>query len=301
MKAAQYYTKKTNWIDPYGKLWKERKYFYILNPKEPKEPKAIAAKFPMMIQPKVNGVRAFLYLDEEGNAKLKSKDGLIYTAPSHITDWVNMNIDLIGKDNTIIFDGELYIHGENLQDIQSAVKAYNINTPRVKFILFDLAIPDMNNLERWKTLKEIYAKYASLDTPLELIRTFMISTDEKTQEVTDQFIEQGYEGSILRSPNAEYGFGSRKNTMLKLKRCISMDFDIVRISRQPKRPDLGMFECVYKGKEFTVNPTFSEEDKAKLLISPYDYIGKKLQTRFYEWSNDNKPMHVIETVIRDYE
>src|SRR5690606_18655287 len=172
---------------------------------------------------------------------------------------------------------------------------------RVKFILFDLAVTELNNLDRWKTLKEIYNKFFTLDCPLELISTYITPSDEKTQEMTDKFISQGYEGSILRDKNAVYGFGSRKTNMLKLKRCISMDFDIVRISRQPKRPELGMFECVYKGQEFTVNPTFSEEDKAKLLISPLLYIGKKLQTRFYEWTNDYKPLHIIETVIRDYE
>lgn len=300
MKASQYFRSKKNWVDPYGKLWSDRKYFYIANPYEPKEPKSIVANFPMMIQPKINGVRAFLYLDN-GEARLKSKDGLIYKAPNHITDFANMNIDMFGEDGDIIFDGELYINGEQLQDIQGAVKSYNMNTPRVKFILFDLAIPDVSNIDRWKLLKEIYSKIYTLDTPLETVRTFMINSDEYAQVHTDNFIEQGYEGSILRNPKSEYAFGSRKVNMLKLKRCISMDFDIVRIVTQAKRPDLGMFECVYKGNEFVVNPTFSEEDKAKLLLTPSYYIGKKLQTRFYEWSNDNKPMHVIETVVRDYE
>ena len=97
-----------------------------------------------------------------------------------------------------------------------------------------------------------------------------------------------------------YGFGSRRNNMLKLKRTISEDFTIVRIIPQPKG-ELGMFVCKHKGKEFKVNPTFSDSEKALLLLHPSNYIGKKLQTTFYEWTMDEKPLHIIETVIRDYE
>ena len=59
------------------------------------------------------------------------------------------------KDIDIILDGELYIHNEILGNIASAVNKHNINTPRIKFIAFDLAIPDMSNIDRYKLLKHL--------------------------------------------------------------------------------------------------------------------------------------------------
>ena len=303
MLAAQYYKSKKDWLDPTGKLWKDRKYYYILNPHAPKEKGAIAPKFPMMLQPKINGVRAFLYLDENKQAKIKSKEGLIYDAPVHITDWANMNIDIFGSDGSYILDGELYIHGESLQVIQSAVKARNLDTQRVKFTWFDIAIEGFSNKDRWqsiKTLKSIYIdKYLGL--PIEVVSTKLVKTDETTQKLTDEFISQGYEGSILRNLDANYGFGSRKNNMLKLKRSISEDFMIIDVIPQSKRPDLGMFLCSHNGVEFTINPTFDLDGKIAIMLFPDTYKGKLLQTSFYEWTDANKPLHIIDTVVRDYE
>ena len=298
MKAAQYYRKKASWTDPYGKLWKDRKYFYITNPYEQKEKGAVVAVFPMSGQPKINGVRAFLRVGEDGAVILTSKEGLIYLAPNHINIWAQQNIDIFGEKGELILDGELYIEGEPLQTIQSAVKSYDMNTPRVKFVLFDIAIAGFTNAERWSHIKtEIRL---DLNSPIERIKTFKVRNDNEAQRLCDKFIAQGYEGIILRDREAMYGFGQRRNNMLKLKRTISEDFSIIRIVPQPKG-ELGMFVCMYKGKEFKVNPTFSDSEKALLLLNPSDYIGKKLQTVFYEWTMDEKPLHIIETIIRDYE
>ena len=297
MKAAQYYRKKPNWTDPYGVVWKDRKYFYILNPSEPKEKGAVVAKFPMIGQPKINGVRGLL--KRVGDKVLAtSKDGLPYKAISHITDWCEDNLDIFGEEGETLLDGEFYIEGEPLQIIQSAVKSFDFNTPRVVFVLFDLAIPDFTNIERWQHIKNEIR--LDLNSPIERIKTFKVRSDEEAQRLCDKFISQGYEGIILRDREAMYGFGSRRNNMLKLKRTISEDFTIVRIIPQPKG-ELGMFVCKHKGKEFKVNPTFSDSEKALLLLHPSNYIGKKLQTTFYEWTMDEKPLHIIEPVIRDYE
>lgn len=300
MKAAQYFRSKKPFTDPTGKVWKDQKYYFILNPHVPKDNKAYAAKFPMMLQPKINGVRAFLYL-ENGKAKLKSKDGLQYTAPSHIIDWATNNKGIFGEKLNDIIDGELYIYNEPLNEVQSAVKAVNLNTSRVVFVAFDLAIEKLTNLERWKLLKIRHNVKYDLNCPIDLIKTVMVKKDSQVQQLTDDYIKSNYEGSILRDPNALYGFGSRRNTMLKLKRDISEDFYIKGVVPQAKRNDLGMFLCEYKGVEFTINPTLSEKDKAHIRNFPNEYIGKKLQTRFYEWTPFGKPLHIIDTIIRDYE
>jgi len=301
MKASQYYRSKPNWTDPYGKFWKNRKYFYLQNPYEPKEKGAVIPDFnnkEYSGQCKINGVRAFIRV-RKGKVIITSKDGLVYNAVNHINEWCENNQDLFGEDNTIILDGELYIYGESLQVIQSAVKSVDLNTPRVIFILFDIAVEDFTNAERWQHIKNEIR--IDLNAPMERVITYKVRSDIEAQRLCDKFIGLGHEGIIIRDKAAPYGFGSRKVNMTKLKRTISKEFTIVRVIPQPKQNHLGMFVCTHKGKEFKVNPTFTDNEKIQLRKHSAIYIGKKLQTSFYEWTDDEKPLHIIETVIRNYE
>ena len=222
MLAKQYYRSKKDWTDPEGNIWEDRKYYYMLNPYTIKEKNAVVAKFPCMAQFKINGVRATIQL-KSGKTLIKSRDGIEYIV-HHINDFFNLNNDIFDyEEEELILDGELYIHGELLQDIASAVKKPNLNTNRVIFILFDLAIPDYTNLERWEIIKEhIKPKLDSnLSCPVEIIKTTKVSNEESAQKFTDISIEKGYEGSIFRDFNGLYVFGNRRNCMTKLKRSIS--------------------------------------------------------------------------------
>ena len=69
MKAQQYYRSKKNFVDPTGKEWEDRKYYYILNPYVRKSSKDIIIKFPCLIQPKINGIRATISLDSNNKVQ----------------------------------------------------------------------------------------------------------------------------------------------------------------------------------------------------------------------------------------
>lgn len=304
MKAQQYYRASNKpYTDKTGKTWDDRKYFYLLNPHEVKQPTDIIIKFPALIQPKINGVRCTVSLDENNKVQLLSKEGLKYNLPI-ISQQFEDNIDCFthdGKD--IIFDGELYIHGELLQTISSAVKSSNFNTPRVEFICFDLAIPDMRNIERIKLMKVLLDfKNLYIQSNINYIPTYKVSGDKETQAYTDRFIKEGYEGSILRATDAEYGFGKRPMTMVKLKRCMTREFNIVGIKPQDKNPNLGLFTCITTdGKEFDVTPKGNNDFKELILFQKELYIGKPLSCTFYEFTEKGLPLHVIDNCVRDYE
>jgi len=302
MKAQQYYRSAKNWLAPDNTIWEDRKYYYLKNPYVEKEPKSIITKFPAIAQPKINGVRCTLEMIEN-KAEMKSKEGLSYNIP-HILDYMNLNSDLFNYNGIdLILDGELYIHGEPLSEISSAVKKVSLITQRLEFRLFDLAIPDKTQIERWNIIKELKAIFESnLHCPINVIRSFVVRNDKEAQTITDKFIEQGYEGSIFRSMDAEYKFGSRPVTMTKLKRCISAEFKIIGITPQEKDPTKGNFVCITKGGlNFDVDPKGCEDYKREVLDNKQNYIGKNLTLTFYEWTEDKKPFHILEAVVRDYE
>jgi hypothetical protein len=297
----------SGWTDPTGKVWEDRKYYFLLNPYVKKTPKDIIIKFPALIQPKINGVRATISLDANGQIQILSKEGLKYDL-SHIKDEFEQNKEVFvaginGNDVDIIFDGELYIHDEKLQVISSAVKAFNINTPRVVFVAFDLAISGETNLNRFKMLKALLSFTTErLNSSIEIIKTHIVQNDGTVQLKTDDYIADGYEGSVLRNPDGYYAFGKRPMDMVKLKRVVDEEFTIVDIVGQDKNPELGLFVCRTKhGKEFKVTPKGNRDFKELILFQKHLYINKLLTCTFYEYTEDGVPFHVIDNIVRDYE
>lgn len=300
MKAQQYYRTRKNWTDPDGKVWTDRKYYYLLNPSKEKEAGSIITKFPCMGQPKINGVRATIKL-VDNRVVIKSKEGKIYNV-AHIEDFLNINNDIF--DNASVLDGELYIHGELLQDIGSAVNKPNLNTPRITFVLFDIAVEDLTNKERFNVIKnDIKPKLAQhLNCPIQVITTIQVNNDNHAQKYTDHCIEKGYEGIILRQFDGEYAFGKRPQSMTKLKRLISHEFKIVNVIPQDKDPFKGNFVCITpNGARVIVNPSGSDAFKTQLLVNRQKHIGKDLTCDFYEWTAEGKPFHIVNNTIRDYE
>ena len=306
MKCQQYYRSKKNWVDPTGKEWSDRKYYYLTNPYAEKEKGAIIIKFPCYGQPKINGVRAFILLSDEGEVKILSKEGLEYDLP-HIKDFFEARKELFTFDDgereqDVIFDGELYMPGEILGDLVPAIRTFGLNTHRVEFHVFDIAITNVANNARLIYLKEILNTFDVLGSPVVRVVSSLIRNDMEAQNYTDGCIKLGYEGAIFRDGKAYYGFGKRPMTIVKLKRTISKEFLIVDIVRQDKNPELGLYVCrTEDGVEFKVTPHGSNDFKQEILYTRHHIVGKQLTCEFYEYTDEGKPFHIISNIIRDYE
>jgi hypothetical protein len=301
MKCQQYYKSSKNFVDPTGRHWEDRKYYYLRNPYVNIPNEHITTQFPVILQPKVNGVRCFAKL-VNGKTKLFSKKGLEYNLP-HISEWLDANnaIYYVEGEN-VILDGELYIPGESLGSITSAVKAMQLNTTCVEYHLFDLAIEGMNQVERLKILYNENNKIAiGLNSPIKLVRSIRVHDNASVQRYTDEFISQGYEGSIQREYDLEYKFGSRPKNITKLKRTISAEFRIIDVVPQEKDDTLGMFVCTTGREEFKVPAQGDMAFKQKVRLQPHKFIGKDLTIVFYEYTDKGIPLHIIENIVRDYE
>jgi len=295
------------WVDPYGNLWKDRKYFYLKNPYEPKEKGAVTAKFPIGAQAKINGVRCSVYLEND-EVKMKSKEGEQYDV-DHIIEWFTYRKELFSDENgkAIVYDGELYIHGEKLQHIRSAVVKYNLNTPSITYQIYDIAIPIYTNKTRIQKLKilledAIKDEEYGYNCPIKYVKTYLLKNDKQVQDKTDEFIAQGYEGLILRNLDAPYQFGKRTVNMLKLKRLIEEEFQIIGITPQENDNELGLYTCITKeGIEFKVTPTEDEDFKRLMILMPHLFLNKLLTCSFYEYTDNNIPFHIVHNIVRDYE
>ena len=80
------------------------------------------------------------------------------------------------------------------------------------------------------------------------------------------------------------------------------EFVITDIVRSEKDDSIGLFVCTtVDGKEFKVNPKGTTEYKRSILLNTSSFIGKELTCRFYEYTDDGVPFHIIDNIVRDYE
>lgn len=304
MKCQHYYRDKKPWIGPDGVEYENRKTYYMGNPFAAKEENAVIIGFPCFIQPKVNGVRCFVKL-VNGKPILFSKKGLVYNIPQ-VSDWFIDHPEVFTMySDDVIYDGELYIKGESLQNIGSAVKAYKMETMAVKLHIFDIAVEDQTQANRFARLYSVESKEAFGNpdfSSVVLVPTKRCVNDERAQILTDMYISEGYEGAIFRDMEGVYQFGKRPATITKLKRLEDAEFLITGIIPQEKDDSIGMFECVTpEGNPFKVNPKGDTAYKRSLLEDPSSFIGKQLTIFFYEYTDDGIPFHITNTIVRDYE
>lgn len=306
MKCQQYYKSKKDWVGPDGKTYSDRKYYYMDNPFAVKEKGSVVINFPSYVQPKVNGVRAFIKM-VYGKAVIFSKKGLVYKLP-HISQWFENNTALFDVFNEdVIFDGELFIEGESLQNIGSAVDVYQINTLKVKYHVFDIAIEDVSQKDRFVKLYSTECKEAMRasdadNQPVVLVPTKICINDERAQILTDEYIAQGYEGAVFRDMEGYYEFGKRPSTITKLKRFIDEEFEIIDVIPTLKDQEIGLFVCITKGGEtFKVNPKGDIAYKKNILINREYFIGKQLTCSFFEYTDAGVPFHISNNTVRDYE
>ena len=169
----------------------------------------LGAKF--FVQPKLNGERCRVEWFH-GEPVLISSYGNVYAGLEHIQADLRRLAERTGE---CCFDGELYVHGWSWSQIRSvASRKVNAHTKaeELQFHIFD--IQDEGQSQTSRLLNLLTHWYASAKA-LRLVPTFTSTMDGWT-EACAEFIEQGYEGIILRDARAPY-VKKRNVCLLKYK------------------------------------------------------------------------------------
>lgn len=184
-------------------------------------------QYPLFVQPKLNGVRM---LHRNGLSQSRYEEEWNPPVLAHISDQLRH----ISRD--IIFDGELYVHGWSLQQINSACAVKRIQptdkTRQLEYHIFDCIVPDQLNMpfvERTALLQSLL--FNSPQHNLRFVETHLILTELDAEVRYAQFRASFYEGMMYRHRDAPYGFaeqcGNKENrwtTLIKRKDFLEDDF-----------------------------------------------------------------------------
>lgn len=301
-------------------------------------------EYPAMIQPKINGVRCVVMIedytptnifDSKGfntdhgikRVVLKTKEGLVYNI-NHIEQVFKELYTKCPQYQNIIFDGEVYIKDEKVTSIGGAAR--NPQNPlhsKLTYVNFDLSIPDMSNEDRdvlrYNIWNDFTAKCSSLYPPkihialnaeahcmydqfiITVLNTDKVYDDDQALAYMQRYIDCGFEGAVIRNRHAEYQFGSRPQTMMKLKKFEDAEFKCHDI-RYTGNPEQGVGFSVVLLCENDINDLSFEstvvgtvEERKAILDNPP--IGKMVTIKFYERTKNGLPFHSNVIAIRDYE
>lgn len=243
--------------------------------------------FPCFESPKLNGVNA-TYKWEDDTLVLKSRGGENYPLIDQHLDDMQMIMEQLEVDE---INGEIYIHGEALQDITSAVKKYNELTPLLEFHIFD--IPSYKS--DYSTRKDVLINISDSDF-VKVVPIAMASSHDELDEIHDHYVANGYEGLMVRNAKGLYVHNTRSNDVFKLKKAQDAEFQVCDYNLD--KHGHVVFVCKAGDNTFKVKPKGTAESRLEMAAIAQSYIGQWLKVEFEMLSNDDIPLKPVGIMFR---
>ena len=275
----------------------------------PVSDKPIDYNKPVFMQPKLDGVRCVIQAEftdvfKDMKVKAYSRTGKEWKNIDHILfnlkPWFALNPD-------VILDGELYNHDlkDDFEKIISLVRKQKPtdidaleSADMVQFHCYDIIDETKTFLERNLFINQNVPR----NHTIKHVDTWTVGSENQAKETHNQNLDNGYEGSILRT-NDVYKCGRSWN-LRKFKDFHDAEAEIIGWveGKGKRRGTIGKFIAADKdGNRFGM-PVM---DKFKYLQENFEEMqtwkGKIATFTYFERTNANSYRHPLFKCIRDYE
>jgi len=246
------------------------------------------------VQPKFDGMRCLAFITANGNVTLMSRTGKEIHTMNHIKE----ELSKIKLD--IILDGELYVHGENFQENMKYIKKYTQGlSERIQFNVYD-CVEKGTFQDRDLKIHGILRSGLKFDSVIG-VRTYACLDLESLILFHQKFLQQGYEGTMLRKRSSEYKINGRSHDLLKYKDFKDLALPILDIVPDDSDPTMGSPVYYWSGATGHKLGTdimgsgirASHPKRREMLLNKQDYIGKTYEVRFFEYSDRGVPRFPI--------
>lgn len=243
--------------------------------------------FPCLVQGKCDGNRCLSHI-ENNKVLLMSRKMTQFNNFHHIRNELMEIYKKYKLPETFYFDGELYTHNLPFNDINGTIKLNEINdnekTLKMEYYIYDCF--DLNNMmmpmdERWQLIHKMIKN----NKFLKIVDGFVLNTEKDIKKVHDKFVENKYEGLILRNLKSVYHLDKRSNDLLKYKEFESEEFEIIGFDKSTDGKNRVIWICKSGNKSFNVAQDGSDEFCSKLYDEGNEHIGKMLIVKFQEYTD----------------
>lgn len=224
-------------------------------------------KFKCFSTEKLNGVNGTYWLLPDNSLKLTSRGGETYPAIPHLEADIKTIMKHLGLTSINL---ELYIHGEHLQDIQSAVKKPKELSKKLEANIFEF--PEMKCSYEVKrqimlaTMDELSNFFEQIDMKVNFLTGVECHSHEDIEAHYNQCMAKGLEGTVIYNADAEYKFNTRSSSVFKYKKTIDGEYQIVDMEVDKNRHPV--FHCITtEGKVFKVKPKGTDSERKAIVAS----------------------------------
>ena len=263
-----------------------------------------ALTFPLLASTKIDGIRATV------------RGGVVYARSNKPFPNPHLQAKFKHLEN---FDGELILGDPTSQsccrDTGGVTNSHDKPVDRISFFVFDhVGSPASPYKFRHEQLDCISAA----DAHVHVVDQVIVKNLEDLLEFEEEVLEQGYEGLILRDPNAPYKCGrstDNEQYLLKLKRFTDAEFEVIGFEERMKnnnvktvnelgrgtrsshkenkegRGDLGALVLKYSGGEFRCGTGFSDSERAAIWSNQDAYMGRLAKVKYFAIGMKSAPRH----------
>lgn len=285
-----------------------------------KEAELRAIKWPKLLSAKIDGIR-MLVVEQDGKPVCLSRKML--PIPNLHVQALFARPEFIGLDGELV-SGEPWDKDCYRKTNSAAMTAEG--TPDIYWYVFDsFDMPSMGYVQRAIYAKSIVNKFPT--SRARWLPQIPINGYDEMRAIEEGYLEQGYEGAMLRCPKAPYKENRstlKQEWLLKVKRFTDSDAEVIdttelmhndneattdetgytkRSSHAAGKSNSGtlgtlVVKCIdendpFYGVQFEVGTGFTAEQRANLWKNRKYLVGKKIKYKYFPIGCKDKPRHPV--------
>lgn len=247
--------------------------------------------FPVYSQPKLDGLRCVITPNGAWSRNWKP-----FLTLAHLQE--ALASVFTAYPGVISFDGEVYNHQfkDDFNTMVSLVKqgkptAEDLARARemVEYHVYDVITSESLAFDsRWKLLTEIFKNIKS--PQIRLVQTSLVSTQEELDDLMGAYLEDGYEGQMIRDRRAAYE-NKRTDKLLKRKEFVDAEWPVVGYKEgKGNRQGCVILRCKnHNGGEFDCSVKGSVDYTRRLWERREDLVGLMATIKYQRLTPDGVP------------
>jgi len=258
--------------------------------------------FPVYSQPKLDGLRCIITRQGAFSRQWK---------PFVTLDYVQKTLEsvFVANPGLIAFDGEMYSHKlkDRFEEIVSIVKQPKASAEdlekcknNIQYHVYDAVFEEAHSFSA--RINAVTYLLRELDSPyIKLVETDRIRNQDDLDAMYQQYMQEGYEGQMIRTPMSLYQHNRTKD-LLKRKDFHDAEYEIVGYKEgKGSREGCIIFRLgMADGKEFDSVPVGGVEYQQRLWNRREDLLGLRATVKYQNLSNDGIPRFNNTVKIRNH-
>lgn len=253
----------------------------------------------IVVQPKFDGNRCLIVVHSPDEIVLYTRKGDVFPVQlEHIIESIGNSHPVQNFIEPFVLDGELYsseltFNQQNGLLKRSKAKPDYTLLSKIHYHLYD-CMTDKPYLERYEFIRTFASEC------IHVVSGSMIdATDENIHIKLTQYLEQGYEGLMVRRLDMPYE-NKRSWSLVKVKLFEDAEFELIDVEEDARGGFIGAFvmklPTPVKDRDGNILETFkagvsglTQEEGSEILKNKQDYIGKIATVEYFQKSEYGVP------------